>query len=62
MNHWNNNSLGPPEESTHGPSKDHYCCYHFYIPETARYRTSSKATFYPTNCDLPKETPLDRAI
>ncbi len=45
-----------------GPAKDHYRCYRFYIPETAKYRTSSKATFYPTNCNLPQETPLDQAV
>eukprot|EP00970_Alexandrium_tamarense_P017799 scaffold11398_cov137-Alexandrium_tamarense.AAC.1 len=43
-----------------GPAKQHYRCYRFYTPETGGYRTSAKATFYPSHCRMPTETALDR--
>ena len=41
-----------------GPSKDHYRCNHYYIPETGGYRISGSAELFPQHCQLPNLTPL----
>ena len=40
-----------------GPSKDHYRCAIFYVPETRAYRISGTAEFYPQHCQVPSFTP-----
>jgi hypothetical protein len=35
------------------PSKDHYCCHHYYIPETRGYRISGSANLFPQHCQKP---------
>ncbi len=45
-----------------GPAKEHYQCYCFYLPASGGYQTSARSTFYPTHCNTPMETPMDRAI
>jgi hypothetical protein len=41
-----------------GPSKDHYRCHHYYIPETRAYRISGSSELFPQHCQLPNLTPL----
>jgi hypothetical protein len=40
-----------------GPSKDHYRCDHYYIPETRAYRVSGSSELFPQHCQLPSLTP-----
>jgi hypothetical protein len=41
-----------------GPSKDHYCCNLYYVPETKGYRVSGLANLFPQNCIAPTYTPV----
>ena len=45
-----------------GPSKDHYRCNHYYIPETGGYRISGSAELFPQHCQLPNLTPLQQLV
>ena len=38
------------------PSRDHYRCALYYIPETRAYRISGSTEVYPQNCQLPNLT------
>jgi hypothetical protein len=38
------------------PSRDHYQCDLYYIPETRAYRISGSAEVYPHHCQLPNLT------
>lgn len=40
-----------------GPSKDHYRCNLFYVPETRAYRISGSAELFPQHCQLPNMSP-----
>ena len=40
-----------------GPSKDHYRCDMYYIPETRGYRVSGSTELFPQHCQLPDMTP-----
>ncbi len=40
-----------------GPSKDHYRCDVYYIPETRGYRVSGSTELFPQHCQLPDMTP-----
>ena len=40
-----------------GPSKDHYRCNIYYVPETSAYRISGSAELFPQHCQLPNLTP-----
>jgi hypothetical protein len=40
-----------------GPSKDHYRCALYYIPETRAYRISGLTELFPQHCQLPNLTP-----
>ena len=40
-----------------GPSKDHYRCDVYYIPETRGYRVSGSTELLPQHCQLPDMTP-----
>ncbi len=40
-----------------GPSKDHYGCDHYYIPDTRAYRISGLTDFFLQHCQLPALTP-----
>jgi len=40
-----------------GPSKDHYRCDLYYIPETRAYRISGSTELFPQHCQLPNLTP-----
>jgi hypothetical protein len=40
-----------------GPSKDHYRCDIYYIPETRGYRISGSTDLFPQHCQLPDMTP-----
>jgi hypothetical protein len=40
-----------------GPALDHYCCNHYYIPETRAYHISGSAELFPQHCQLPSLTP-----
>jgi hypothetical protein len=33
-----------------GPSKDHYRCHLYYVPETTGYRVSGSAELFPQHC------------
>ena len=35
---------------------------HLQIPSTGGYRTSAQYTLYTTNVQIPRETPMDRAV
>ena len=35
---------------------------HFQIPSTGGYRTSAQYKLYPTRVQIPRETPMDRAV
>jgi hypothetical protein len=37
-----------------GPSKDHYRCHLFYVPETRGYRVLGSADLFPQHCMVPK--------
>jgi hypothetical protein len=39
-----------------GPSKDHYRCDLYYIPETRAYRVSGSTELFPQHCQLPNLT------
>ena len=41
-----------------GPSKNHYRCDHYYIPETCAYRISGSTELFPQHCQLPSLTPM----
>jgi hypothetical protein len=41
-----------------GPSKDHYCCNLYYIPETKGYHVSGSADLFPQHCIVPAFTPV----
>ena len=41
------------------PSKDHYRCNKFYVPETRAYRTSGSAEYYPQHCSNPNFSPAE---
>ena len=45
-----------------GPAWDHYRGMHFKIPSTGGYKTSSQYKLYPTHVQIPRETPMDRAL
>ena len=45
-----------------GPAWDHYRGIHSQIPSTVGYRTSAQYKLYPTYVQIPRETPLDRAV
>ena len=36
-----------------GPSRDHYCCNHYFFPETRAYRISGLAELFPQHCQVP---------
>jgi hypothetical protein len=36
-----------------GPSRDHYRCNHYFIPETRAYRISGSAELFPQHCQVP---------
>jgi hypothetical protein len=36
-----------------GPSKDHYRCHLYYVPETTRYCVSGSADLFPQHCVAP---------
>ena len=40
------------------PSKDHYHCNLYYVPETKRYRVSGLADRFPKHCIAPTYTPV----
>ncbi len=40
-----------------GPSKDHYQCALYYIPETRAYHISGLTELFPQHCQLPNLTP-----
>ena len=42
-----------------GPSKDHYRCNLFYVPETRAYRISGSAELFPQHCQLPNLGPIE---
>jgi len=41
-----------------GPSKNHYRCDHYFIPETRAYRISGSTELYPQHCQKPSLTPM----
>ena len=41
-----------------GPSKNHYRCDHYYIPETRAYRISGSTELFPQHCQLPNLTDM----
>jgi hypothetical protein len=43
-----------------GPATNHYCCLHFYIPATRRFRFSKSWRLYPSHCQVP--TTLEHGI
>ena len=45
-----------------GPAWDHYRGTNFQIPSTGGYRTSAQYKLYPTHVQIPRETPMDRAV
>jgi hypothetical protein len=40
-----------------GPSKDHYRCDMYYIPETRGYQVSGSTELFPQHCQLPDMSP-----
>jgi hypothetical protein len=40
------------------PSKDHYCCNLYYVPEMKGYRISGSADLFPQHCIVPVFTPV----
>jgi hypothetical protein len=40
-----------------GPSKDHYQCDHYYIPDTIAYRILGSLELFLQHCQLPALTP-----
>ena len=40
-----------------GPSKDHYRCHIYYVPETKGYRGSGSAELFPQHCREPAYSP-----
>ena len=45
-----------------GPAWDHYRGMNFQIPSTGGYKTSAQYKLYPTHVQIPRETPMDRAV
>eukprot|EP00978_Attheya_sp_CCMP212_P029928 scaffold108278_cov98-Attheya_sp.AAC.1 len=41
---------------------DHYRCLTFSIPSTGGERTSGQYKLYPTHVNVPRQTPMDRAV
>jgi hypothetical protein len=41
-----------------GPSKDHYCCRSYYVPETSGYHVSGSVDLFPQHCIEPTFTPV----
>ncbi len=41
-----------------GPSRDHYHCNLYYVPESKGYRVSSSTNLFPQHCIAPAFTPL----
>ncbi len=39
------------------PSRDHYCCNLYYIPETRAYQILGSTELFPQHCQLPDMTP-----
>ncbi len=44
-----------------GPSKDHYRCHLYYVPEMRGYRVSGSANLFPQHCMAPTYTPESHA-
>jgi hypothetical protein len=42
-----------------GPSKDHYRCNLYYVPETRAYRISGSAELFPQHCQVPNLSPKE---
>jgi hypothetical protein len=42
-----------------GPSKDHYRCNLYYVPETHVYRISGSAELFPQHCQVPNLSPKE---
>ena len=42
-----------------GPSKDHYRCNLYYVPETRAYRISGSAELFPQHCQVPNLSPRE---
>jgi hypothetical protein len=40
------------------PSKDHYRCNLYYLPETKGYHVSGSANLFPQHCIVPAFTPV----
>jgi hypothetical protein len=36
-----------------GPSLDHYCCCHYFVPATRAFRISGLAELFPQHCQVP---------
>ena len=45
-----------------GPAWDHYECLQFYIPSKGGKRTTGQYKIYPTHFNVPRETPMDKAV
>jgi hypothetical protein len=45
-----------------GPSKDHYRCNLYYVPETKGYRVSGSADLFPQHCIAPTSTPVTHDV
>ncbi len=41
-----------------GPSRDHYCCNLYYVPESKSYRISGSVDLFPQHCIAPAFTPV----
>ena len=41
-----------------GPSKDHYRCHLYYVPESRGYRVSGSADLFPQHCLAPSYLPI----
>jgi hypothetical protein len=41
-----------------GPSKDHYQCHLYYVPEMSGYHVSGSANLFPQHCIEPTFTPV----
>jgi hypothetical protein len=42
-----------------GPSKDHYRCNLYYVPEMRAYRISGSAELFPQDCQVPNLSPKE---
>ena len=45
-----------------GPSKDHYRCNLYYVPETRRYHVSGSVDLFPQHCIALAFTPADTHV